>query len=348
MPKWAAVGLVLVVVVGLVLGGGWWWWNRQIDPPGSPGEQISIEVPSGSSVSGIGSILEDRGVIANAMVFNYYAGRKDAGPFQAGVYHLRKNSDFDLVLRTLASGPSEPLAPKVAKVSIPEGLTVAEIVARIAKTLPRMSADDLQAALQGGKVATSLRPADQPSYEGLLFPATYEVANGTSGPALLDELAAEMESRVEGLDVAAAQARIKSTWGIDLSAYDLVKVASMIQSEAGNADEAPKIATVIYNRLSQKRALGIDAVDRYGAKLAGTDVSYDDETLPYNTRRRLGLPPTPISAPGEYALDAAFNPADGPWLYYVLEQPRVHTFVTTNAEFLQAKRICEQRGLGCG
>ncbi|MEO6629304.1 MAG: endolytic transglycosylase MltG [Aquihabitans sp.] len=348
MPKWAAVAVVLVLLVGVVAGGGWWWWNRQIDPPGSPGQQISVEVPSGSSVSGIGSILENRGVVSNSMVFNFYAGRKNAGPFQAGVYRLRKNSDFDSVLRVLAAGPSEPLAPKVVRVSIPEGLTVTEIVARISKTIPRMSSDELQAALDGGKVVSGLRPTDQPSYEGLLFPATYEVASKTTGPELLGELAAEMEQRVEGLDVSAAQARISADWGLDLTEYELLTVASMIQSEAGNADEAPKIAAVIYNRLSEKRALGIDAVDQFGAEMAGAKVDYENDSLPYNTRRRLGLPPTPISAPGEYALEAAFNPAKGPWLYYVLEQPRVHTFVTTNAEFLAAKQICKERGLGCG
>lgn len=348
MPKWAAVAVVLALLVAVVVGGGWWWWNRQINPPGSAGQEISVEVPSGASVSGIGSILENRGVISNSMVFNFYAGQKNAGPFQAGVYRIRKNSDFDTVLRVLDAGPSEPLAPKFVKVSIPEGLTISEIVARITKAVPRISTDELQGVLAGGKVVSGLRPTDQPSYEGLLFPATYDVGSQTTGPDLLNLLAAEMEQRVEGLDVTAAQARISADWGLNLTTYELLTVASMIQSEAGNADEAPKIATVIYNRLRENRALGIDAVDQFGATLAGTKVNYEDASLPYNTRRRLGLPPTPISAPGEYALEAAFNPAVGPWLYYVLEQPRVHTFVTTNAEFLAAKKVCKERGLGCG
>ena len=122
----------------------------------------------------------------------------------------------------------------------------------------------------------------------------------------------------------------------------------MIQSEAGNADEAPKIATVIYNRLKANMPLGIDAVDQYGAKATGTKVDYTDSSLPYNTRRKAGLPPTPISAPGDYALSAALNPADGPWLYYVLQAPRVHTFVTSAAEFNAAKAQCRRLGLGCG
>ena len=135
---------------------------------------------------------------------------------------------------------------------------------------------------------------------------------------------------------------------LELTDYDLVKVASMVQAEAGTVDEAPQIATVIYNRLAQGMPLGIDAVDRYGAALAGTDVDYDDGALPYNTRRRRGLPPTPIAAPGEFALEAALRPAEGAWLYYVLQEERSHVFVVTNAEFLEAKRICRERNLGCG
>ena len=120
------------------------------------------------------------------------------------------------------------------------------------------------------------------------------------------------------------------------------------QAEAGNVEEAPQIATVIYNRLSQGMPLGIDAVDRYGAELAGTSVVFNDASLPYNTRRRAGLPPTPISAPGDFAIAAALQPASGPWMYYVLESERQHVFVVTDSEFQAAKRACIERNLGCG
>ena len=348
VPKWAAVIIVAVLLVTTVVGGGWFWYRRQINPPGSPGAVVRIEVPSGASTSGIGSILEQREVISNATVFGFYAGRKGVGGFQAGVYELRKNSDFDLVLRTLAAGPVEPLRPKVVKLSLPEGYTVSQITARMAEVLPRATVETSNQLLADGKIDTGLRPDGQASYEGLLFPATYDLDPDAQAEEVLGKLAVEMESRVASLDPAAAKARIKATWGIDLSTYDLLTVASMVQAEAGNADEAPKIAAVIYNRLSRKMPLGIDAVDRYGAKLAGVEVDFTDGTVPYNTRKRAGLPPTPISAPGDFALRAAFEPAQGPWLYYVLQEPRQHVFVTTDAEFLAAKRVCKERNLGCG
>lgn len=204
------------------------------------------------------------------------------------------------------------------------------------------------AALDGGAVETALRPADQTSYEGLLFPATYDVTDDLTGVALLQRMADEMDVRLERLGVEAARTRLADEWGLELTDYDFLKVASMVQAEAGNVEEAPQIATVIYNRLAEGMPLGIDAVDRYGAELAGTPVDYDDRSATYNTRRNPGLPPTPISAPGEFAISAALQPASGPWMYYVLESERQHAFVVTDAEFQAAKRVCIERDLGCG
>jgi UPF0755 protein len=339
----------LAVVMAMLAGALWVWYGRQVNPPGGPGEVVSIEVPTGVSVRGIGAILEDKGVISNASVFNFYAGRRGAGPFQAGVYDLQTNSDFDTVLETLDAGPTKPvLAEPSDTVSIPEGLTVRRILDRLTEAVPGTDRAALQATLDRGEVVTSLRPADQPSYEGLLFPATYEIGDGTTGPILLQDMAAEMEKRLDRLDPAGARVLLAERWGLELSDYDLLKVASMVQAEAGNPQEASKIATVIYNRLARGIPLGIDAVDRYGAELTGTEVDFTDGSLPYNSRRRKGLPPTPIAAPGEFALEAALAPAEGDWLYYVLAEERSHVFLLTDAEFLEAKRLCRERGLGCG
>lgn len=349
LPRWLVLLLVFALFVGVIFGGAWWWYERQLDPPGSPGETVSVEIPRGASTSGIGTILDQAGVIPNAMVFNFYASRKDAGPFLPGVYRLQRNSDVDLALEKLAEGPSEvDVSDEVVKISIPEGLTVPEILARTAEQHPELTVEDLQGALDEGTVVTSLRPDGEASYEGLLFPATYEVSSDASAADFLDQLAGEMQTRVQQRDPGEALARINQRYGLDLTAYDLLIVASLVQSEAGNVEEAPKIATVIYNRLADDMPLGIDAVDAYGAELAGVEVDYEDTSSPYNTRRNAGMPPTPISAPGDFALDAAFNPAEGPWLYYVLTEPRIHTFSVTLEEHNAATRICVQKGLGCG
>lgn len=354
LPRWAGVLLVFVLLITVVVGASAWWYRRQINPPGNPGATVSVSIPRGSSLSGIGSILSREGIVPNGIVFNFYSTRKDAGPFEAGVYELKKNSDIDLVLDTMAKGPTGELqsAEEVIRVSIPEGLTVEAIVARVAGQVTRFDVDLLEAALADGKVESPLRPKGQDSYEGLLFPATYEISGTETELDFLDKLASEMETRVERNGVDAARARIEAQFGIDVSEYELLIVASLVQAEAGNAEEAPKIATAIYNRLkadSTALTLGIDAVDDYGAALAGTDVgSFRDEPRPYNTRLVKGLPPTPISAPGDYALNAAFTPAEGPWTYYVLTDPGVHSFTADYDEFLALKKECKAKDLGCG
>jgi UPF0755 protein len=111
------------------------------------------------------------------------------------------------------------------------------------------------------------------------------------------------------------------------------------------------VARVIYNRLKQGIPLGIDATSRYEAELAGrsrNQINFNS-TSPYNTRKQKGLPPTPIASPGRDAIAAALHPADGPWIYYVLQDAQGHHLFTASAsEFAAAKQRCHDRGLGCG
>lgn len=347
LPRWIPVLVVLGLIAAVVGLGGRWWYQRQVDPPGPAGAAVSVQVPEGSSTSRIGDLMAARGVVSNSTLFNFYMDRKHAGPFQAGTYQMRQNSSFDEAIAQLEKGPGKPVTAQVTKVTIPEGFTVAKILARIHQKVPRIAVADMQAALDQGKIPTSLKPTGTSSYEGLLFPATYEVGSGTDGVQLLTMMAAEMEQRVGGLGIEAARAHIKQRWGLDLSAYDMVKVASMIQFEAAVPADAPKIAAVTYNRLQKGIPLGFDSTSIYEAAVKGTQPDYKVDS-PYNTRLHTGLPPTPIAMPGAYALEGAMEPADGDWLYFVLTNTKEVTFSVTYSDFLQAKALCKQRGLGCG
>ena len=278
------------------------------------------------------------------------AGGEGLKPIQAGTYELRKGMSFSEAVAALNAGPEAPVVAKTTKVTIPEGYTVAQIVKRIAEKVPRLKAADLQAALDEGKVPTSLKPSGSTSYEGLLFPATYQVGEEDSAVDVLTMMASEMEHRVQALGIDDAIAHVKRQWGLDLTAYDMLKVASMIQYEAAVPADAPKIGTVTYNRLEKGMPLGYDSTSIYEAGLEGIPIDQIDFTAdsPYNTRIRTGLPPTPISAPGEYALQGAFQPEDGPWLYFVLTDAKVVSFTDSYDEFLGFKRLCQERGLGCG
>lgn len=338
------VGVVAALVLATILFGVNWVQAR-IDPAGPPGEEITVEIPNGTTTKGIGEILEGEGVITSAQVWGYWTRLEGVGPFQAGLYVFRLDSSFDEAVEVLEGGP---LPPEAERVTIPEGLTVAEIAVRLADPelgLARWDAEVFRALLTGGEIRSRFQPADQPSLEGFLFPDTYEVAEGTDEAAFLRQLVEETDRRLLALDVEAAASRV------GLTPYEVLVAASLVEEEAKLAEERPKIARVILNRLERGIPLGIDATSRYEAELAGRsrdDIDFDSDS-PYNTRRVAGLPPTPIAAAGVSAVQAVLAPADGDWIYYVASDAAGHHFFTASYdEFLAAKQRCADAGLGCG
>jgi UPF0755 protein len=133
--------------------------------------------------------------------------------------------------------------------------------------------------------------------------------------------------------------------------YDIVTIASLIEEEAKLDEERAQIARVIYNRLEAGWTLGIDATACYARQIPCSELTVADleDDNRWNTRVNPGLPFTPIAAPGEASLEAALNPVDGPWMYYVLtDENGSHTFATTEAEFEAARQVCIDKDLGCG
>lgn len=337
-----ALVAVVVLAVGCLATFG--WYRTQLRAGDGPATRVVVEVPQGASTADIAGRLEEAGVIRNATAFTWHARFSGAGPFDAGRYRFAKSSSADSALDVLARGS---IGPEITKVTIPEGFRLGQIGQRIHETIPRFTTADVTKALSGGDVTSSLLPQGSDDYEGLLFPATYSVTPDDSVTDLLQQMADGMVERVVALD------EDPDVAALGLSDYQLVIVASLVQAEAGNPDEAPKIARVIYNRLAAGEPLGIDATSRYLSIISGDPVDFES-TSPYNTRRQPGLPPTPIGAPGQFALDAAAHPAAGDWMWYVrsvendAEGRPQHTFTASAEEFARAKQACHDAGLGCG
>jgi UPF0755 protein len=337
-------GVALFLVFALAAGAGAVWVQRQIDPPGEAGEVQTMVIPEGSTSDDIGELLAAEGIIADAFVWEWYLRINGGGPFQAGTYELAKNSTISDVIDVLDDGPA-PLEER--SFTVPEALTLDEILDRLADPDEGLGLDrdKLQQLMDSGQIRWSGQPADQPSNEGILFPETYRIESDADEEAVLRKLVGQLEAVMTELDVASAQERF------NLTPYEVLVVASLIEEETKVDAERSKVARVIYNRLSQGIPLGIDATSRYEALLAGRnreDVDFDSDS-PYNTRRIAGLPPTPIAAPGRASIEAALNPADGPWIYYVLEDAEGnHFFTDSNSEFIAAKERCRENGLGCG
>lgn len=349
---WRLIGGLLAAAV-IFFGGftaireGRAWFDRQLDPVGEPGEAVDLVVPRGATTSDIGVQLANNGVIPNSTFFRYYAEWKEKGNFQAGEYTFYENSSADEAIAILEAGPKPP---EVDSFIVREGLWTSEILSSIASQLDGISEAQLQAALDSGAIDPRYRPGAEASWEGLLFPNTYEVNKGATAEDVLLKMSDEF-SRVTGsLGYGAAETQL------GYSAYEVLIVASLVEAETRVDEERPMVASVIYNRLREQWILGIDAtcvfaqgLNEEGNRTTELTRSMLDEPGPYNCRQNNFLPPTPVNSPGQASLEAAINPADTPFFYYVLTDPAGrHTFVETAEEFAEAKQICADLGLGCG
>jgi UPF0755 protein len=333
----------VVLVFAFAIGALLFWVSRKIDPSGEAGELVaSIEIPTGSTTDGIASILADADVISDAGLFARYVGLKGAGPWEAGNYtDFRVRSSFDEAIDVLDGGP---LPVGASQVRITEGKRVSDALAQIAEQHPNISDEDLLLAMGSGQVTSKYLPEGTTNWEGLLFPDTYEFADDATATEVLQTLADEMADHLDEL----GYDRAETLRGF--SAYDVLKVASMAERETGQPEEERgQIARVIYNRLDAEEPLGIDATVLYGlgrdsGELTQSDLDTD---TPYNTRLNAGLPPTPIGLPSRAALEAAIDPPDGDWFYYVLvsKDPPTHLFTDSSSEFQRAKEQAQADGV---
>ena len=180
------------------------------------------------------------------------------------------------------------------------------------------------------------------SLEGFLFPATYEFLPKTTTRQLIQKQLAAFKRNWAKVDLTYAKSK-------NLSPYDVLIIASMVEKETLAPEERPLVAAVIYNRLKAGMPLGIDATIRYGLQVPGTESlrqSHLQTDTPYNTRLHTGLTPTPIANPGLASMQAAAHPKEVDYLFFVRKPDKVHHFFTASESEFYAK-ACEY-GYGCG
>jgi UPF0755 protein len=326
--------LVLIIVV--VVGAGLLWAQSQISPGGHRGPIVTINIPKGSSTSGIGHILASHGVIHDATLFSLYVRLHGDGPLFAGTYRLAKNSSYESAIAALEAGP------KIVTVSllIPEGYTVRQIADAVG-ALPNMglSAQRFLAAAQSGAVTSPYEPPGRHDLEGLLFPATYPVRQGETEVQILEQMVGAFDDRASSLGLQAAAAARHET------PYQLVTVASIVEREAKLVGDRGPVASTIYNRLSAGMTLGADSTQTYYLRLSDPQVNPTPNQLnqpsPYNTRLNKGLPPTPIANPGLPSLQAAASPPKTTYLYFVEVNPDGQLgFASSEAGFVNLQSQC--------
>jgi uncharacterized YceG family protein len=227
--------------------------------------------------------------------------------------------------------------PKPFRIIFPEGMTRAEMAQRVdavAKIATRKAhrkvrlAKRAYLASSGPRVIGGAFGAKKRNLEGFLFPATYDFLRQTTSAQLVRDQLDAFEQNWSKVDLRAARKK-------NLTPYDVLIIASLVEKEGLAPDDRPKIARVIYNRLKAGMNLGIDATTRYGLHIPGTQslrASQIASNNPYNTRNPniTGLPPTPIANPGLASMQAAAHPAPGNWLYFVRKPDRVHHYFTAS------------------
>ncbi len=345
------LGSVLaVVVIGALVVGVFFGGRVLLQAVGAFGDvpdytgfgagSVQVRIDQGDTASDIAAALFEADVVKSERAFRDAAtADENSLSIQPGLYELPTQLPAMRALELLL----DPQTRVTKIVTIPEGFTEGQILQALAEGTGIPLVDYQTAANQVESLG--LPAYAQGRLEGFLFPSTYTFDPKDEALGILQQLVAQFTTVATGLDLEQRAAQL------GVSPYDIVIIASMIQSESRIDGERPKIARVIYNRLAQSIPLGVDATTAYDLGKPGTDLTTSDFQIdsPYNTRLNVGLPPTPISSPGEASLEAALTPVDGNWIYYVLEDTEGnHFFTASAAEFEAAKARCQQRGLGCG
>jgi uncharacterized YceG family protein len=251
---------------------------------------------------------------------------------------------YRTVTRTTATGTVETVIAmaKPFHVVFPEGFTRAQMAGRVA-AVAKIAQRERHARTKLAKrtyLAATRSPhvplcfhagAKVPSIEGFLFPATYEFFRQTTSTELVANQLDAFCQNWKKLDLGYAKSK-------HLTAYDVLIIASMVEKETLSPDERQLVSAVIYNRLHARMPLGIDATLRYGLNIPPTESIHESQlesNSPYNTRKLLGLPPTPIANPGLASLQAAAHPARVNYLYFVRKPDKKHHFFTASYKAFQ-------------
>jgi UPF0755 protein len=301
------------------------------DYSGSGSGSVEVVIPAGATGDKIGEALEAAGVVKSAEGFyQEIVGDDRAGSIQPGTYRLHQRMSSEAALDALLDRANRVEITVV----IPEGSRVDQIVDAIT-TSTNISKSDVEDAL-GDADAIGLPDAADGNPEGYLFPATYTVDDGMTAVDLLRQMVDQTKKVEEELDISG---RAES---LGLSEEQLLTVASILEYEARRDEDYPKVARVLYNRLDEDIPLQLDSTVSYVSKRKGdvwTTEAERADPSEYNTYQHIGLPPGPIGSPGRKTIEAALNPAEGDWLYFLADKQGVTHFSKTYEQHVD---ICHQ------
>lgn len=338
----------LLVVLALLLAGGWfgggWALDKVRDLASSSDPDYSgtgtgsavVEVREGDTSAAIGQSLKEAGVVKSVGAFVAAATADERSrSIQVGFYQLRKEMKATEALALLIN----PANQIQARVTIPEGFRKKDIAKAIVEKTDITQAQ-VDAALQD-TAALGLPAEAGGEVEGYLYPATYTVVPGQSATELLRQMVAKTKQVEEELDI-----KVKAE-ALGFTPKEILTIASILEYEGSRDEDYPRIARAIYNRLEDGMLLQSDATVAYANNLTGTVWTTAEERnnpSPYNTYVHTGLPPGPIGSPGAKTIEAALNPAEGEWLYWLVVNLRTGEtrFNETYSGHLRDKNVLDE------
>jgi UPF0755 protein len=301
----------MVAVLMVVLAAALVWFAVQLFQPfgTSPHGQVTVTIPAHSGTQQIGDLLAREGVIPSGFIFEVRAALAgDRGKLRSGTYRLQRDMSYGAVLTKLTTPP--PAVP-TSQLTITEGHSrqyVAQLLHRQGIKGSYLAASRSSPLLNPHAYGA---PRHVSSLEGFLFPDTFRLVEPIKVSALVADQLRDFKQRFAAVHLGYARSK-------NLTPYDVLTIASLIEGEAAKPHDLPLVASVIYNRLRDHMALQLDSTTRYATgNLTGplTESQLHNRS-PYNTRVHTGLPPTPIDSPGMAAIQAAAHPARSPYLYF--------------------------------
>jgi len=336
-------GIAVLIALAVLIGGGWFAatkgyakymdWRQTDDYIGTGVDDMQITIPAGASLTDMGLIVVKADVVKSTKAFQSAAAKQaKSTAIQPGTYKMKTHLPAASAVARLI----DPATYKVVKrVLVREGLRVSAIVPVLVKGTG-LTEDQFNTVLKDpSKLGLPEYANNNP--EGFLFPDSYEVADKPDALTIVKTMTAEFAT------VAASEDLVNRAAAMGMTPLQVLTVASIIEAEVNRPEDRPMVARAIYNRLQGKTETGqpmklqLDSTVIYADGGTGTLTTTDAQRAldsAYNTYKVDGLPPGPINSPGKSAIEAALNPADGTWIYWVVVNPQTGEtkFASTYAE----------------
>ncbi|MBF9068673.1 endolytic transglycosylase MltG [Streptacidiphilus fuscans] len=339
------LGLSVVLVACLGAGGyfGYQYYESHFGPPpdyagNGTSTQVQVQIPDGATGDVMAQVLVQAGVVESSKAFtNAYNANNKSVSIQPGYYELKSHMSAAAAVQLLidqAGGNS---------LVIPEGKTSKYIYARIDQAL-KLTPGTTAGVAKADASQLGLPSEAHNNPEGFLWPTRYSIATGMKPLDLLKQMVANTNSEIQklSLDTAGKSQNLND-------AYAVLTEASILQAEGNNVGDFGKIARVLYNRLNTNATNGYLELDTPLQYFLGsttfTNAQKDGITNGYNTYKSKGLPPTPISNPGEAAINSVLSPTPGQWVYFVAVDSTDTKFAVTWSDFLNDVQLyCANHG----